>query len=212
MNGAKMFSLLSNNRNNYITRVRGTVRSLQDLAKVRPLYDLCPDARHNLELVEADLTEEKSWIEAVKGCTYVHHVASPFPSVSPTDEDDVIGPAVAGTLRVLRAAAKDGGVRRVMLTSSCVAVGLCGGNTHPFTENDWTDLSNKYITAYAKSKHLAERAAWDYVKELPHDEKFELAVVNPAFVLGPPATKSSGTSISVRSNELPSHLVNKSGA
>ncbi|KAK3751075.1 hypothetical protein RRG08_019284 [Elysia crispata] len=177
-------------------KVRGTVRSLKDPAKVQPLYDLCPDAKHKLELVEADLTDENSWVEAVRGCTYVQHVASPFPSGTPKTEEEVIRPAVEGTLGVLRAATQVGGVKRIVLTSSCISISLCGGNKKPFTEKDWTDLSHKYATAYAKSKHLAEKAAWDYLKELPHGEKFELAVVNPAFVLGPPAAKSSGTSIS----------------
>ena len=165
-------------------KVRGTVRSLSSKEKIQPLYDLEPNAKYPLELVEADLNNEGSWKEAVSGCSYVYHVASPFPSNVPNHEDDIIKPAVNGTLNVLRAVVTAGSVKRVVLTSSIAAItGLEEGRTI-YTEEDWAPVEGD-IGAYQKSKVLAEKAAWDFLKSLEASEKFELAVVNPSIVIGP---------------------------
>ncbi|XP_071496388.1 uncharacterized protein [Diadema antillarum] len=103
-------------------KVRGTVRSLSNAAKVEPLRKLCPNASSDLELIEADLTKDEGWKEAVAGCVYVMHTASPFPFANPKDENEIIKPAVEGTTRVLQACVDQGGVKRVVLTSSVVAV------------------------------------------------------------------------------------------
>jgi dihydroflavonol-4-reductase len=131
-----------------------------------------------VEVAAADLLRDDGWAAAVEGCDYVVHVASPFPRETPKSEDEVIRPAVDGTLRVLRAAA-DAGVKRVVLTSSIVAVtgGRAGGGVH--TEADWSVVDGR--PAYPKSKTLAERAAWDFARE----SGLELVSVNPGLVLGP---------------------------
>ena len=189
-------------------KVRGTVRSLKNEAKVKPLQDLVPDATYPLELVEADLLNEESWKEAVKGCTHVYHVASPFPPTVPNDENEVIRPAVEGTLNVLKACAEAGIIKRVVLTSSIAAIG--GGVTRDYNESDW---ANDASSPYQKSKMLAERAAWDFVDKLEDDKKFELAVVNPGLVIGPVLSPTSSDSTSqatikkILENSLPS-LVN----
>lgn len=176
--------------------VRGTVRSLANEKKVKPLKDLSPEnAKYPIELVEADLTKKETWPDAVKDCTYVIHVASPFPLDSPVDEMEVIRPAVEGTTNVLEACANTkGGVKRVVLTSSCAAV--YAGRLHEekvFTEDDWSD--EERCIPYEKSKLRAEKAAWELVKNLPDDEKFELAVINPGFILGPVLHGSNCTSM-----------------
>ncbi|XP_071086097.1 uncharacterized protein [Haliotis cracherodii] len=178
-------------------RVRGTVRSLQDENKVKHLQDLCPDAAHKLELVEADLTKPESWEAAVKDAEFVIHVASPFPAQSPKDENEVIQPAVDGTQSVLKACVSTKTVKRVVLTSSCAAIswGPSANADKVCTEEDWSDLEK--LDAYAKSKTLAEKAAWDFVKELPDSDKIELAVVNPAYVMGPVLHGSQCTSMEV---------------
>ena len=167
-------------------RVRGTVRSLKNEVKTKPLYNLCPDAKFPLELVEADLSNEASWTAAVKGSHFVLHTASPFPAESPRNEDEIIQPAVNGTLAVLKACREAGGVKRVVLTSSIAAIDS-GFNElgRAVSEQDWSDVTNPNMYAYMKSKTLAEKAAWDYVKELPEESKFELAVINPGFIMGP---------------------------
>jgi nucleoside-diphosphate-sugar epimerase len=167
-------------------RVRGTVRGPGKRAGVERLADRAPGSQGRLEIVEADLANDRGWAEAVRGCTYVLHVASPFPATVPDDEMEVIGPAVDGTKRVLAAAAATrGGVKRVVLTSSIAAVayGRRDSSDKVFTEDDWSLVEN--CDPYQKSKTLAERFAWDYVRALPVEQRFELAVINPGFVLGP---------------------------
>ena len=102
-------------------RCRGTVRSLTNKSKVDPLRALVKNAKYELELVEADLLDESSWIAAVKDCTHVIHTASPVPSHVPEQENEVILPALNGVLNVFRACVQEGSkVKRVALTSSMV--------------------------------------------------------------------------------------------
>src|SRR5205814_2295437 len=103
-------------------RVRGTVRSLADPKKTEHLRRMGAELGTTIDLVEADLTSDRGWREAVAGCTYVQHVASPFPAEVPKDENELIRPAVDGALRVLRACADAGMVKRVVMTSSVAAV------------------------------------------------------------------------------------------
>ena len=119
----------------------------------------------------------------MEGSTYIVHTASPFPIEEPKDENVLIKPAVEGTLAVMKAARLNK-VKRVVITSSVASIFKTGveGQTH-FTENDWTDT--KIAQPYEKSKTLAEKAAWDFISELPEDEKFELATINPGLVVGP---------------------------
>ena len=122
-------------------KVRGTVRSKTNEKKVKPLLSLCPNAEHELELVEADLMKPDGWNEAVADCSYIMHIASPFPNAEPRDENELIKPAVEGTLQVLRACREAKCVKRVVLTSSVVSIS--GGfeeSDKAFTEADWTDV------------------------------------------------------------------------
>ena len=119
----------------------------------------------------------------MEGSTYIVHTASPFPIEKPKDENVLIKPAVEGTLAVMKAARLNK-VKRVVVTSSVASIFNTGveGQTH-FTEKDWTDPN--VAQAYEKSKTLAEKAAWDFIENLPNDEKFELATINPGLVVGP---------------------------
>ncbi|MBU3064891.1 aldehyde reductase [Nocardia sp. NEAU-G5] len=153
-------------------RVRGTVRSS---GRARMLDHL----PNTVELVEADLSSDRGWDAALAGCRFVAHTASPFPVGVPEDENELVRPAVDGTGRVLRAAAA-AGVERVVLTSSCAAISGGDSRGRLLTEQDWADPES--IEAYFKSKTLAERAAWDFTAEHP---ELELAVVNPAMIIGP---------------------------
>jgi len=176
-------------------RVRGTVRSVKDPSKTQHLRKMASALGGSLELVEANLSADQGWKEAVAGCTYVQHVASPFPPEVPKDENELIRPAVDGATRVLNACAAAGTVKRVVMTSSVAAVAF--GHDDQGTEKVRTeaDLSNPDRSdPYPKSKTLAERAAWDLVSKLPPDRRFELAVINPGFVLGPLLNNDQGTS------------------
>ena len=167
-------------------RVRGTVRGASKRAGVEKLASLVPGSASRLEIVEADLAADKGWPDALRDCRYVLHVASPFPATVPDDEQTVIGPAVQGTKRVLEAAAATkGGVKRMVVTSSVAAVafGHAPGTERVYDESDWSVVER--CDPYQKSKTLAERSAWDFVKSLPGERRFELAVINPGMVLGP---------------------------
>jgi dihydroflavonol-4-reductase len=144
-----------------------------------------------LEFVEADLLSDDGWNAAVSGCVYVLHVASPFPEGVPKNADELIVPAREGTLRVLRAA-RAAGVKRVVLTSSFAAVGYGHADKTKFTEADWTDAGSPDVSPYAKSKTLAERAAWDFAAR---EGGFELTTVNPVVVVGPVLGSHLSTSV-----------------
>lgn len=175
-------------------RVRTTVRSLSRRDDVLAmLREGGAEPGEALEFAAADLTSETGWPEAVSGCRYVLHVASPFPPGVPKDENEIIIPARDGALRVLRAA-RDAGVSRVVLTSSFAAIGYGQPHReHPFTEQDWTDPNGDDVRPYVKSKTLAERAAWDLVAR--EGGSLELSVVNPVGVFGPVLGPDYSTSI-----------------
>jgi dihydroflavonol-4-reductase len=143
-------------------QVRTTVRDLAREPELRAAVAREADAGDRLEVVRADLLADAGWTEAVAGCRYVLHVASPFPATTPADPDELIRPAREGTLRVLRAAVA-AGVSRVVVTSSIAAIAYGHEATRyvagasPMTEADWTDVDGPGVTAYAKSKTLAER-------------------------------------------------------
>ncbi|CAK7230781.1 hypothetical protein SEUCBS140593_007705 [Sporothrix eucalyptigena] len=181
--------------------VRATLRSLSREAAVRKSLSTAftsagADAGSHLDRLTfyaADLTSDNGWADAVRGCTHVHHVVSPFPAKDPKTDDELVVPAREGALRVLRAACEAGSgesaasVKRVILTSSFAAIGY--GHkldaNRIFTEKDWT-VNNTSLPAYHKSKMLAERAAWDYIKGLPDSpNKLELTVINPVGTFGP---------------------------
>jgi nucleoside-diphosphate-sugar epimerase len=163
--------------------VRTTVRSLQREAEVRAMLEGAgAKPGEGLSFFAADLESDEGWAEAFSGCEYVLHVASPMPPVAPKHEDEVILPARDGALRVLRAA-RDAKVRRVVLTSSCGAIYYGHPlRSAPFDETSWTRLDGE-MSAYVKSKAIAERAAWDFVAA--EGGALELTTVCPAGIFGP---------------------------
>lgn len=177
-------------------RVRTTVRNSKREGDVRAmLKEGGAEPADRLAFAVADLESDTGWSEAVAGCDYVLHVASPFPMGIPKDEGELIVPAREGALRVLRAS-RDAGVKRVVLTSSFAAVGYGKEEQQaPFDETSWTDPSGSDVRAYVKSKTLAERAAWDFIAREGRD--LELSVVNPVGVFGPVLAADYSTSILV---------------
>jgi dihydroflavonol-4-reductase len=175
-------------------RVRTSVRSLAREAEVRAMLKQGgAEPGDRLSFVVADLTKDAGWAGAVKGCAYVLHVASPFPPALPQHEDELIIPARDGALRVLKAA-RDAGVKRVVLTSSFAAIGYGSKpQATPYTEADWTDPNGDDVRAYVKSKTIAERAAWDFIAR--EGGALELSVVNPVGVFGPVLGPDYSTSI-----------------
>ncbi|MGB0174163.1 MAG: NAD-dependent epimerase/dehydratase family protein [Candidatus Poseidoniaceae archaeon] len=178
----------------FLTRrynVRGTTRSPEEHHKL-----IRSDFEHNdaLELCTVDLIADTGWDKAMEGIDAVVHTASPFSAYEPKDEMELIGPAREGTLRVLNAA-YESGIRKFVITSSTAAISGATPSTknHTYTEQDWTDLE-KDISAYTKSKTLAEQAARSFASLR---EDVELTTVNPNVIFGPLHSGTSGTSLRI---------------
>ncbi len=179
-------------------RVRGSVRALtrgdEVRAAVAPHLKNATDLKERLDFMPLDLTRDAGWDTALQGCDALIHTASPFPIAQPKDQDTLIRPAVEGALRALKAA-QAAGIARVVMTSSEVAVR--GTDLRPgraaYDEDDWTDVNRPGIHAYAKSKTLAERAAWDFARD--QAPGMRLTTINPSFVLGPPLDRHYGSSV-----------------
>jgi len=164
--------------------VRTTLRNSAKTDEVRRRISKIAQRAPTIEVAEADLNADTGWKQAVSGAQYVLHVASPVPSIDPKNDDVLVRPARDGTLRVLKAA-REAGVKRVVMTSSVSAIALGhGGRAKPFTEEEWSDETNRADTSpYDRAKTIAERAAWAWRKE--EGRGLELATVNPGYVLGP---------------------------
>jgi len=163
--------------------VRATIRDLGRAEEVKRSIESVVDPQGRLTFHAANLTSDAGWDEAAKGVDYVLHVASPLGVPEPKDPDELITPAREGAMRVIRAAIK-AGAKRVVMTSSVAAT------SRPLTEPDgesdetvWTNGDDVHEGAYARSKTLAEKAAWDVIGR--EGNGTTLAVVNPALVLGP---------------------------
>ena len=177
-------------------RVRTTVRSLAREAEVRASIGTLADAGERLTFVAADLNQDAGWREACVGCSAVLHVASPLPSSNPKDDDELVRPARDGALRVL-AAARDAGVKRVVMTSSTAAVTYGhGSRSTPYTEADWSDPADRSdSSAYERSKMIAERAAWDW--HAREGGALELVTICPGAVIGPVLGSDFSASIDI---------------
>jgi len=136
--------------------------------------------------------KDEGWEKAMEGCDFVLHIASPFVVKVPKDENELIKPAVDGTLRALNAA-KKAGIKRVVLTSSTVAMHGGKEGLIKINQDSWTDVHAKNVTAYFKSKTLAEKSAWEFIKNQTGEDKLELVVVNPGPIYGPTLTGNLAT-------------------
>lgn len=172
--------------------VRTTVRDLGREAEVREAVSAGGQAGEKIAVLAADLTSDNGWEEAVAGCDYVLHVASPFPPVQPKDPDELIVPAREGTRRVL-GAGLSAGVKRTVVTSSVAAIAGGATTPGPLTEEDWTDLDFAGLSPYVRSKTIAERAGWELAREQGAEER--LATVNPGAILGPLLSRDASYSL-----------------
>jgi dihydroflavonol-4-reductase len=172
--------------------VRATVRDLGREQEVRDAVSAGGQAGERIAVLAADLTSDAGWDEAVAGCDYVLHVASPFPPVQPKDPDELIVPAREGTRRVLSAALA-AGVKRTVVTSSVAAIAGGAKTPGPLTEEDWTDLEFDGLSPYVRSKTIAERAAWELVREQGAEQR--LTTVNPGAILGPLLSRDASYSL-----------------
>lgn len=176
--------------------VRGSVRNLDKADKVRATLVRHGADVSRLEFVALDLLSDKGWRQAMDGCRYLMHTASPFVVKMPDDKMDLIRPAVEGTERALNAALA-AGIEHIVLTSSMAAIayGHDTSRTTPFTAQDWTDLNGRDVNAYIESKTLAERRAWEIMRAAGQERR--LSTINPSAVLGPLLDDDPGTSAGI---------------
>ena len=170
--------------------VNGSVRSPERKEEVFEALQKHNTPTENLNLFTFNLTEDDGWDEGMEGCDYLLHVASPI-ALENHNEDFFVKPAVAGVKRAFKYAKKHN-VKKVVLTSSVAAIFDTLEEKTDYDETDWSDPENPSISHYAKSKTLAEKAAWDFVDN--EDNPFELAVINPALVIGPSLSGDLGES------------------
>jgi len=166
--------------------VRGTVRSKASADKLFSTLSRYAGKDISFEIFEANLSSNDGWADAIDGCDYVQHLASPLPAILPKNHDELIIPAKEGALRVLKAARENGKIARVVMTASVAAIAYGWGKDIPdlLTEKDWSNPDNMADnTAYTRSKAIAEKAAWDYVNG--EGKGLELTTINPSLVLGP---------------------------
>ena len=162
--------------------VNGTLRSKSREEEVRSSLKKANLSDANLSLYECDLMSDDGWEKAIDGCDYVLHIASPFINGLPDHEDDLIKPALTGTQRILKLSAANPQIKKIIITSSFAAVGDTFNGQTVFNETDWSDPNNNKISAYNKSKTLAEKSAWDFMESNP---SFKLTVISPVGVIGP---------------------------
>lgn len=178
--------------------VTGTLRDIKRAGSVQNIISKHTNNSNNLHFAEADLTDKDKWIELTKGVDYVLHIASPFPRTLPKTDDELVIPAKEGVLNVLKAASINK-VKRVVITSSIASVvyGKSKNNRNKtFNETHWTNETNrKDTTSYFRSKTIAEKAAWEYMRN--DNSGLELTTILPGAILGPVLEKDFGTSANI---------------
>ena len=172
-------------------QVRGSLRSRARESEIRNALSKVVNTENRLEICELDLLKDDGWDEAVSGCDYVMHVASPLLDREPKDQDEIIRPAHEGLMRAIKSSVRNK-VKRFVMTSSFSAIGY-GHVKDVFDESHWTDTTQK-IGAYNKSKAIAEKAMWDYLDSLKDEEKIEAVAINPTLVIGASLSDDVGTS------------------
>ena len=174
-------------------KVKTSLRSMDRQSEIVQSVSKVVDCSDKIEFCELDLTKDKGWDDAIKGCEYVLHIASPLMLGFPKNPDDIILPAVNGLKRCIKSAVKNR-VKRFVMTSSFAAIGSGSKSKISFNDNDWTDLSNQDLNPYNISKTKAEMALWDYIKNLNENEKIEVCTINPTVVIGPSLSNDVGGS------------------
>ena len=160
-------------------KVKGSLRDMSKEPIIRK-YFVCENEKSNLEFCKLNLLSDEGWDNAVFDCEYIMHIASPFVIEEPKNENDLIEPALEGTLRALNAANRNK-IKKFILTSSMASVAY-GHKAEICNKNNWTDTS-KNVGAYVRSKTIAERAAWEFIKD--NNVSFPLTTIHPGMVFGP---------------------------
>ena len=175
--------------------VRGSLRDLAKADAVRTAIAAAGGAVDRLDFCALDLLNDAGWRDAARGCRYLQHVASPFVLKMPRDPDLLVRPAVEGTRRAIQAALA-AGHERIVLTSSVAAIDSGHADYgRTLGPADWTRTDGSDVSAYTRSKTLAEREAWALMSHAGSRDR--LSVVNPGTLIGPLIDDDPGTSVVV---------------
>ncbi len=178
-------------------KVKGSLRDMSRELIIRN-YFLSDSQKLNLEFCKLDLLNDEGWDEAVSDCEYIMHIASPFVIEEPKNEKDLIQPALEGTLRALNAANRNN-IKKFILTSSMASVAY-GHKAKICNKDNWTDTS-KNVGAYVRSKTIAERASWEFIKD--NNVSFPLTTIHPGMVFGPLISNEiKGASVTLIANMI----------
>ena len=175
--------------------VRTSIRSLERKKEIIDSLLNVIDCNGKIEFCELDLLKDDGWDDAIKGCEYVLHTASPVSLLLSNNPDDLIKPAVEGLERCLKSAVKNK-VKRFVMTSSFSAVGA-GSKIKELDDDNWTDLNSPNISPYDISKTKAEMFLWDYIDKLENSKKIEVCSINPVIVVGPSLSNDIGPNTSL---------------
>ena len=175
--------------------VHAAVRDPSNERKLKHLFAMADSAPGTIRFFKSDLLQLGSYAEGMAACSVVFHTASPFTLEVKDPLKELVDPAKLGTRNVLEEANRTASVERVVVTSSCAAiygdnVDLVSTPDGVFTEEVWNTTSSLEHQAYAYSKTLAEREAWEIADA---QDRWDLVTINPSLVLGP-ATNPHGTS------------------
>ncbi|NBR83819.1 MAG: NAD-dependent epimerase/dehydratase family protein, partial [Flavobacteriia bacterium] len=177
--------------------VRGSLRDSSKGDAIRKAFEVGGIPTEELTFCVLDLLKDEGWEEAMKDCSYMLHVASPYQTREPKDQDEYIRPAVEGTMRALKAA-QNAGVKKVVVTSSLVAMLGDADRSLAIAPTTWTNPGSRHASAYLKSKVLAEKSAWAYIKGLKEENAMQLTTIHPGPIFGPTYTgEMSGASLSM---------------
>ncbi|MGV1894888.1 NAD-dependent epimerase/dehydratase family protein [Agrobacterium vitis] len=175
--------------------VHATVRSLRNVAKIKPLTDMQARFPGKLTLYEADLLIPGSFDAAMAGCSIVFHVASPFklPEKIKDGQREMVEPALQGTRNVLGSVNRTESVRRMVMTSTIGAIfgdyiDVRSMKNNTVAEDYFNTSSNVQNNPYHYSKVLAEKEAWKIQGE---QSRWSLTTINPGMILGPSLTPAS---------------------
>ena len=171
--------------------VRTSLRSMKRKKEIQEALSGSIKNNESLEFCELDLMRDEGWDAAVKGCSYVLHVASPVYEKNMQDENSFIQPAKEGLLRALKPAVKYK-IKRFVMTSSIAAI-TQGHEDKEIDESFWSVIDENTLP-YIKSKTYAEKAMWDYMNQIEETKKIEVCTINPSFVFGPSLTHDMGAS------------------
>ena len=171
--------------------VRTSLRSMDRKKEITDALSGLIKNDESLEFCKLDLMKDDGWDEAVRGCDYVLHVASPVYEKNMKDENSFIDPAKQGLIRALKPAIKYK-IKRFVMTSSIAAI-TQGHEDLEIDEKSWS-IIEKDTLPYIKSKTYAEKAMWNYMDEIEETNKIEVCTINPSFVFGPSLSYDMGAS------------------